>query len=155
MQRFEPSTSKGLNQMDINMKTLVISDRQPLLRLGLKLVIQANCQPFCFHEISNVNELSGYFNPENVSIIIIGLDLEYDKMNPKILRKIKAKFPNSGLIIYADNIQNSRLLSYYELGIAAHISKLADEKELVYRLRSVMDGEKQMSTKSEMHSFMN
>ncbi len=141
--------------MDINLKTLVISDRQPLLRLGLKLVIQANCQTFCFHEISNVNELSAYDNPENVSIIIIGLDLEYDRINRKILRKIKAKFPDSRLIIYADDIHKSTVLSYYELGIAAHIPKRASEKELVCCLRSVLNGEKHTPVKTEMHSFMN
>ena len=140
--------------MDTNMKTLVISDRQPLLRLGLKLVIQANCPHFCFHEISNVNELSAYHNPDNVSMIIIGLDLEYDRISPKILRKIKAKFPNAGLVIYADNIHDRRVLSYYELGIAAHVSKRAGEKELLCCLRSVIE-EKQKYTKTERNFFMN
>lgn len=136
------------------MVTLIISERQPILRLGLRLAIQAHYHSICLREISDIDELSMQSSLEQESAIILGLDTGHSRIDPNNLRSIKEKFPESKLIIYADIIKNAEVLSYFTYGIAAYVSKRATEMELVKCLRSVMENKKYVSSKNK-HVVLN
>ena len=129
------------------MKTIVIYDRQPIVRLGLKLIIEAYDQSFCFHQINSIDLLSAQNVPGEVFAIVLGLDPECEKVNSRMFKSIKDQFPNSCLIVYADNIHHCRVLSYFKQGVSGYVSKQACETEFVSCLRYVMDNKRYISSK--------
>ena len=131
------------------MKTLAIYDRQPLLRLGLQLLIGSHYPSLCLREICSLDELSTNNRLDDVSIIILGLDLEYDMVNRKVIRNIHKKFPRAHVIIYADPIDDSRVLSYLDQDIAAYVSKQASEAEFLGRLHPILENKKHRLKKAK------
>lgn len=124
------------------MKTIAIYDRQPLLRLGLQLLIGAHYPCFRLREICNLDDLPTQNRLGDVSVIILGLDLEYDTINRKALRNIQEKFPKARLILYADPIDDPQILPYLHQGIAAYISKQACETEFLGSVHSILENKK-------------
>ncbi len=129
------------------MKTLLIYDRQPIIRLGLKLLMEQHYPLANVHEIRSVKELSVFGAPGDVSVILLGLDPESERVNPRIFKRIKEKFSKSALVLYADNIHHSQVLSYFRQGITAYVAKRAGEEELLSCLLYVMDNKRYISSR--------
>ncbi|WP_149242892.1 response regulator transcription factor [Dyadobacter sp. 32] len=129
------------------MKTLLIYDRQPIIRLGLKLLVEQHYPLANVHEIRSVKELSVFGAPGDVSVILFGLDPECERVNPRIFKRIKEKFSKSALVLYADNIHHFQVLSYFRQGITAYVAKRAGEEELLSCLLYVMDNKRYISSR--------
>ncbi|MCE7043159.1 hypothetical protein [Dyadobacter sp. CY312] len=120
------------------MDQIVILDRQPMLRLGLKLLLNEKYQEFSIREAHNFDEFCGCLQPDNdVSIFILGLDPEKEKTDLRIIRNIKRKFPDARIVLYADNMESMALMMCFRAGIAAYIPKQSTETELIECLQSV------------------
>jgi len=135
------------------MGTLAIYDRQPLLRLGLQLLIGAHFPSLCLRQICSLDELSTNNRLDDVSIIILGLDLEYDIINRKVIRNIHKNFSRSHVIIYADPIDDSRVLPYLDQDIAAYVSKQASEAEFLGCVRPILENKKHRLEKAKSADY--
>ncbi|KAA0993501.1 response regulator [Dyadobacter aurulentus] len=125
------------------MENILIIDRQPMLRLGMRVIIGAHFQTLSIHEAASISKVSESLDKPAISVILLGLDCESDTLDPEDLISIKKRFPKSRLIIYADQIQHWRALFKFPKSIAAFVSKKAHENELICCLKSVMNGVRQ------------
>jgi DNA-binding NarL/FixJ family response regulator len=120
-----------------DMDQIVILDRQPMLRLGLKLLLTERYHSCDIYEARNYSEFCDNQPCNDVSIFILGLDMENDTFDLRLVRSIKRKFPKARLVIYADQMESMSVVMCFRNGISAYISKQSSETELVECLQSV------------------
>lgn len=135
------------------MTNIIIVDRQPLLRLGLRLLIGENFNCFSLFEAKTVEELISRSDDTGISIIILGFDSTSDNVNHIAYDSLREKFPQSSIILYADDLSQWKVITYFKHGVAAFLSKRAHEKEIVCCLQCVLQGNKYVSSQ-KLHGLI-
>ena len=81
------------------MENLLIIDRQPMLRLGLKLLLASHLPTMRSFEANCRYSIRELFSREKFSIIMLGIDPNREEIRPADIATIRNKFPNTKLIV--------------------------------------------------------
>ncbi|WP_188931952.1 hypothetical protein [Dyadobacter endophyticus] len=104
---------------------------KPLLRIGLKLLIESHFPKFRLFEANCRYSLPDSFPRKAMSITMLGFDPEHEQIEPADITRIRGQSPKSKLIIYAGNLPKKSVSLFHELGVFVHISKQASIDELI------------------------
>lgn len=118
------------------MENLLIIDRQPLLRIGLKLLIESHFPKINLFEANCRYSLPASFLGKAISITMLGFDPDQERIEPADIIRVRGQFPDSKLIIYAGELPEQIISQFFELGIFAYISKKGSVDELIKCLQN-------------------
>jgi DNA-binding NarL/FixJ family response regulator len=121
------------------MKILII-ERYPLIRIGLTIAIGnhfKNCEIEQSETFDLFQNSQSKFIPD---LIIQGFPKEHRDSNLQVITRIKATFPNVGLIIYDEQPTSSLLIDYLQAGANAYLVKEGSIEELITCITDVADG---------------
>lgn len=122
------------------MEHILIVERQPVLRLGLRLFLTANLKTVSLHEVSSVSQLPSNQEGAGYSAVILGFRSDNGYENIKEMELLRQRYPVSRLIAYTDYVGQHKLFRKYLKGIKAIVSKQEDNTKLLrYLIRMIND----------------
>ncbi|WP_342088755.1 hypothetical protein [Dyadobacter sp. OTU695] len=113
------------------MKNLLIIDRQPLLRLGVRLLVASHLPTVEIFEANCRHSLSEFYSKKNISMILLGFDTDREEVNRADVVRIQKQFPTTRLIVYAGCLSEDEIQSLLNLGIYAFLSKCAPVEQVI------------------------
>ncbi len=118
---------------------ILIADNHPIIRMGVKNVLDAVPD---FNVIGDVATTSELFKKlEEVSPDVVLLEMDIPEINGiAALRKIKKEFPGIKVLIFSGQSEDVYALSTIRAGAYGYLSKTADVDYIVSAVRKVGDG---------------
>jgi DNA-binding NarL/FixJ family response regulator len=121
------------------MENLLIIDRQPLLRLGMRLLVASHLPTVNFFEANCRYTLPESYFKKNISMILLGFDPDREDVNKADVVRIQKQFPTTRLIVYAGCLSEDKIKSLLNLGIYAFLSKCAPVEQIIECLQKSED----------------
>ncbi|MEA1786757.1 response regulator transcription factor [Arenibacter sp. GZD96] len=118
---------------------ILIADNHPIVRMGVKNVLDAVSD---FHVVSDVASTSELFAKleESIPDVII-LEMDIPEINGiAALRKIKKEYPDVKVLIYSGQSEDVYALSTIRAGAFGYLSKAAEVDYIISAVRKVSQG---------------
>ncbi|MEH6681388.1 MAG: response regulator transcription factor [Sediminicola sp.] len=118
---------------------VLIADNHPIVRLGIKQVLNSVSDFEIIDDVSNTSELFGKLQKFTPDVVILEMDI------PEIngiaaLRKMKLEFPDVKVLIYSGQSEDVYALSTIRAGAYGYLSKMADLDYIITAVRKVSEG---------------
>ncbi|WP_086475523.1 response regulator [Arenibacter amylolyticus] len=118
---------------------ILIADNHPVVRVGIKQVLEPTSDIQVIGDVATTSELFNYL--ENSSPDIILLEMDIPTINGiATLRKIKKEYPGIRVLIYSGQSEDVYALSTIRAGAFGYLSKSSDLEYLVSAIRKVSEG---------------
>ncbi|MDX1363960.1 response regulator [Arenibacter latericius] len=118
---------------------ILIADNHPVVRVGIKQVLDPIADIQVIGDVSNTTELFDQLESSSPDIILLEMDI------PEIngiatLRKIKKEYPGVRVLIYSGQSEDVYALSTIRAGAFGYLSKSSDTDYIVSAIRKVSEG---------------
>lgn len=118
---------------------VLIADNHPIVRMGIKHVLEAASDFEVIDDVSNTTELFEKLEVITPDVVILEMDI------PEIngiaaLRKMKQDFPDIKVLIYSGQSEDVYALSTIRAGAYGYLSKVADIDYIITAARKVSEG---------------
>ena len=118
---------------------VLIADNHPIVRLGIKQVLESSPDIEIIADVSTTSELFEALNKVAPDVVILEMDI------PEIngiatLRKMKLEFPNVKTLMYSGQSEDVYALSTIRAGAFGYLSKTADLDYIVSAVKKVSEG---------------
>lgn len=121
------------------MINVLIADSHPIVRLGVKQVLNATSELEVIADVSSTSEL--FKALEKVSPDVVMLEMDIPEINGiATLRKIKQEFPNTKVLMYSGQSEDVYALSTIRAGAFGYLSKTADVDYIISAIKKVAEG---------------
>lgn len=121
------------------MINVLIADSHPIVRLGIKQVLNSTTDFQVIGDASTTTELFKIL--EKVSPDVVMLEMDIPEINGiATLRKIKQDFPNTKVLMYSGQSEDVYALSTIRAGAFGYLSKTADVDYIISAIRKVAEG---------------
>lgn len=121
------------------MINVLIADSHPIVRLGIKQVLDATSDFKVIGDASTTTEL--FTALEKISPDVVMLEMDIPEINGiATLRKIKQDFPNTKVLMYSGQSEDVYALSTIRAGAFGYLSKTADVDYIISAIRKVAEG---------------
>ena len=121
------------------MINVLIADSHPIVRLGIKQVLNATSDFEVIGDASTTTEL--FETLEKVSPDVVMLEMDIPEINGiATLRKIKQDYPSTKVLMYSGQSEDVYALSTIRAGAYGYLSKTADVDYIISALRKVAEG---------------
>ncbi len=118
---------------------VLIADNHPIVRLGIKQVLESSPDIEVIADVSTTSELFETLN--NVAPDVVILEMDIPEINGiATLRKIKLEFPNVKTLMYSGQSEDVYALSTIRAGAFGYLSKTADLDYIVSAVKKVNEG---------------
>ncbi|TMU50920.1 response regulator transcription factor [Flagellimonas algicola] len=118
---------------------VLIADNHPIVRLGLKQVLEHSSDIEVIADVSTTSELFGAL--EEVSPDVVMLEMDIPEINGiATLRKLKQDFPAVKTLMYSGQSEDVYALSTIRAGAFGYLSKSADLDYIMTAVRKVSEG---------------
>jgi len=118
---------------------VLIADSHPIVRLGIKQVLEASSEFEVIGDVSSTTELFQHL--EKVSPDVVMLEMDIPEINGiATLRKIKQDFPNTKVLMYSGQSEDVYALSTIRAGAFGYLSKTADVDYIISAIKRVAEG---------------
>ncbi|MEX0360878.1 response regulator [Flagellimonas sp.] len=118
---------------------VLIADNHPIVRLGLKQVLEHSSDIEVIADVSTTSELFGTL--EEVSPDVVMLEMDIPEINGiATLRKLKQDFPAVKTLMYSGQSEDVYALSTIRAGAFGYLSKSADLDYIMTAVRKVSEG---------------
>ncbi len=119
---------------------VLIADSHPVVRTGIKFVLETIPDFDVVADVSTTAELFETLKTVSPDVVILEMDI------PEIngiatLRKIKSEFPNVKVLIYSSQPEDVYALSTIRAGSHGYLSKSADLEYIVFAIKKVSKGD--------------
>jgi two-component system, NarL family, invasion response regulator UvrY len=126
---------------ELNRKRIIIADEQPIVRIGLKLLLEQTPDLCIWDQASNTVELFEKLEEQSFDLVILELFLP-GKDTLDVLIKIKSHDRNLPVVIYTAYADGHLAIRLIKNGASAYINKKDHPDELIKVLRHVLSGKK-------------
>lgn len=121
------------------MTKILIADNHPVVRLGIKTVLQTVPEFKVVADVSSTTELFEQLPKVTPDVVLLEMDI------PEIngiatLRKMKADFPQAKVLMYSGQSEDVYALSTIRAGAYGYLSKAADVDYIISAVRKVSEG---------------
>jgi DNA-binding NarL/FixJ family response regulator len=118
---------------------VLIADSHPVVRLGVKQVLEVASG---FEVVADVSSTSELFETlEKVSPDVVMLEMDIPDINGiATLRKMKQEFPEAKVLMFSGQSEDVYALSSIRAGAFGYLSKSADIEYMVAALKKVSEG---------------
>jgi DNA-binding NarL/FixJ family response regulator len=118
---------------------ILIADNHPIVRMGVKQVLDSVSDIQVIADASTTTELFHKLELFNPDVILLEMDI------PEIngiatLRKIKKEYPNIKVLIYSGQSEDVYALSTIRAGAFGYLSKTSDIDYIISAIRKVSEG---------------
>lgn len=118
---------------------ILIADNHPIIRMGVKNVLDAVSDFQVVNDVATTSELFNKLDEVVPDVIILEMDI------PEIngiatLRKIKKEYPDIKVLIYSGQSEDVYALSTIRAGAFGYLSKAADIDYIISAVRKVSEG---------------
>ncbi|TXN36922.1 response regulator transcription factor [Flagellimonas hymeniacidonis] len=118
---------------------VIIADNHPIVRLGIKQVLEASSDIEVIADVSTTTEL--FDTLDKVSPDVVMLEMDIPEINGiATLRKLKQEFPNVKSLMYSGQSEDVYALSTIRAGAFGYLSKTADLDYVITAVRKVSEG---------------
>lgn len=122
--------------------SIIILDNYPVLRLGLKKLLQELYKELTITEVSSVQNLELYKNTVDPDLIILGINDNAEDKDLSQYLEVRQLFPNVPVIVYDEVIYNFQTLPYLEFGIDGYLLKQQNPAEFARCIEIVASGKR-------------
>lgn len=121
------------------MINVFIADSHPIVRLGIKQVLDSTADFKVIGDASTTTEL--FEALDKVSPDVVMLEMDIPEINGiATLRKIKQDFPSTKVLMYSGQSEDVYALSTIRAGAYGYLSKTADVDYIISAIRKVAEG---------------
>lgn len=118
---------------------VLIADNHPIVRMGIKYVLDAASDFEVIDDVASTTELFEKLEVVTPDVVILEMDI------PEIngiaaLRKMKQDFPDVKVLIYSGQSEDVYALSTIRAGAYGYLSKVADIDYIITAARKVSEG---------------
>ena len=118
---------------------VLIADNHPIVRLGIKSVLDSASDFEVIDDVATTTELFSSLKKASPDVVILEMDI------PEIngiatLRKIKQEYPEIKVLIYSGQSEDVYALSTIRAGAFGYLSKTADLDYIISAVRKVSEG---------------
>ena len=118
---------------------VLIADNHPIVRLGIKSVLDSASDFEVIDDVATTTELFSSLKKGSPNVVILEMDI------PEIngiatLRKIKQEYPDIKVLIYSGQSEDVYALSTIRAGAFGYLSKTADLDYIISAVRKVSEG---------------
>lgn len=118
---------------------VLIADNHPIVRLGIKQVLEASSDIEVIADVSTTSELFDVL--EKVTPDVVMLEMDIPEINGiATLRKLKQEFPSVKSLMYSGQSEDVYALSTIRAGAFGYLSKTADLDYIISAVRKVSEG---------------
>ncbi len=122
-----------------NMIKVLIADNHPIVRMGIKHVLNSASDFQIIDDVATTTELFAKLETLTPDVVILEMDI------PEIngiatLRKIKQEYPDIRVLIYSGQSEDVYALSTIRAGAFGYLSKTADLDYIITAVRKVSEG---------------
>ncbi|MGB5554666.1 MAG: response regulator transcription factor [Flavobacteriaceae bacterium] len=118
---------------------VLIADNHPIIRMGVKNVLESASGFQVLAEVSTTTEL--FKKVEEVSPDVVILEMDIPEINGiATLRKMKKEYPNVRVLIYSGQSEDVYALSTIRAGAFGYLSKASDIDYIISAVRKVAEG---------------
>ncbi|MEM9075706.1 MAG: response regulator transcription factor [Bacteroidota bacterium] len=118
---------------------VLIADNHPIVRLGIKQVIESGSDMEVIADVATTGELFEVL--EKVTPDVVMLEMDIPEINGiATLRKMKQEFPNVKALMYSGQSEDVYALSTIRAGAFGYLSKTADLDYIISAVRKVSEG---------------
>jgi two-component system invasion response regulator UvrY len=124
------------------MHTLAVIDKQPILRIGIRLFLKNNFNDITIltaDTIENVTPLHSECSPD---LFILGMGIGPKTECFDSIKAVKKKFPHAVILLYDQKPDTVLLPLYLKAGVHGYIAKQNDMEELDECIRQLLAGKK-------------
>ena len=118
---------------------VLIADNHPIVRLGIRQVLESSSDIEVIADVSTTEELFNTLKTVTPDVVILEMDI------PEIngiatLRKMKLEFPDIKTLMYSGQSEDVYALSTIRAGAFGYLSKTADLEYIVSAVKKVSEG---------------
>ncbi|MBO0342914.1 MAG: response regulator transcription factor [Bacteroidota bacterium] len=118
---------------------VLIADNHPIVRLGIRQVLESSSEIEVIADVSTTEELFNTLKTVTPDVVILEMDI------PEIngiatLRKMKLEFPDIKTLMYSGQSEDVYALSTIRAGAFGYLSKTADLDYIVSAVKKVSEG---------------
>ena len=118
---------------------VLVADNHPIVRLGIKHVLNSVSDMEVVADVSSTTEL--FETLQKVSPDVVMLEMDIPEINGiATLRKMKQDFPNAKVLMYSGQSEDVYALSTIRAGAYGYLSKAADLIYIEQAIRKVSEG---------------
>lgn len=122
------------------MLNLLIADDHPIVRIGLRCVLETHFKALTLHEADNGDGIIGCLKKNPVDIIIMDINMP-DTDPQRTLQTILIIRPHINVIIFSTHKESLFGPMYLKTGAKAFIKKASDEDGLLEAINTVAGGD--------------
>jgi DNA-binding NarL/FixJ family response regulator len=121
------------------MITVLIADNHPIVRLGIKNVLDTSEGIQVIADVSSTSEL--FKTLERITPDVVMLEMDIPEINGiATLRKIKQEFPEVKVLMYSGQSEDVYALSTIRAGAFGYLSKTSELDYIVSAVKKVSEG---------------
>ena len=118
---------------------VLIADNHPIVRLGIRQVLETSSDIEVIADVSTTEELFKTLKDVNPDVVILEMDI------PEIngiatLRKMKLEFPDIKTLMYSGQSEDVYALSTIRAGAFGYLSKTTDLEYIISAVKKVSEG---------------
>lgn len=118
---------------------VLIADNHPIVRLGIKQVLESSSDIDVISDVSTTTELFEALESTTPDVVILEMDI------PEIngiatLRKLKMDYPDIKTLMYSGQSEDVYALSTIRAGAFGYLSKTADVDYIISAVKKVSEG---------------
>ncbi len=128
-----------ISRKPIKMIKVLIADNHPIVRMGIKNVLNSASGFEIIDDVATTTELFTKLKTLNPDVVMLEMDI------PEIngiasLRKLKQEYPDIKVLIYSGQSEDVYALSTIRAGAFGYLSKTADLDYIITAVRKVSEG---------------
>ncbi len=118
---------------------VLIADSHPIVRLGIKQVLDTTSDVEVVADVSSTSEL--FKTLEKITPDVVMLEMDIPEINGiATLRKMKQDFPSTKVLMYSGQSEDVYALSTIRAGAFGYLSKTADVDYIISAIKKVAEG---------------
>jgi DNA-binding NarL/FixJ family response regulator len=118
---------------------VLVADNHPIVRIGLKNVLQENEDVEIIGNVSTTSELFNFLSGTQPDVLILEMDIP-EVNGITALRRIKRDFPDIKIIIFSSQPEEVYALSTIKAGASGYISKTVSLEIIISAILKVAQG---------------
>jgi len=119
-------------------RTLIVDDH-PVVRYGIKHMLDAEADIEIVGELENLQGIGAALSSLQPDVVLLDLELG-ETHGVDALRQFREEAPGMHVIIYTSHDEEERIIQAAELGVDGYLLKGCPKDEIVGAIRSVHDG---------------
>jgi two-component system invasion response regulator UvrY len=123
---------------------ILVADDHPMVRAGLRKVIQEESDMTLAGEASNAQELMEQLEQQNVDVVLLDISMP-GRSGLEVLQEIKHLRPKLPVLVFSMHPEDRYALRALRSGAAGYMTKESPPAELVKAIRKIITGGKYVS----------